>query len=247
MGELSAIHEAFIAGFLIGTAGSLHCLGMCGPLVLSIPMNSNSIGRFLYERLLYHFGRVSVYALLGTIGGSIGAVLALGRWQQGFSIFWGILMLVAAFYVSGKLKLTFISRIKFPFTSKVFMQSDAKNGSLRFLLMGMGNGLLPCGLVYIALAGSITGSGPSWGAAYMSAFGLGSVPVLMLVSWIGLKASNRIRPLMKRIVPYALFATGILLTLRGMDLGIPLISPQLKQTASQEQPIMECCKRPTHD
>ncbi len=245
MGELTSFSEAIVAGLLIGTAGSLHCLGMCGPLVLSLPMQSNSLWRFFSERLIYHFGRISIYAILGTIGGIIGGFLAIGRWQQTLSVFWGILLIVAALYVSGKLKLTFLSKLKLPFRNVMFEKAGRTPGILRFWITGMANGLLPCGLVYIALAGSLSGGNALWGATYMSAFGLGSVPVLLLVSWLGLRASDRLRPMMKRLVPYALFLTGILLTLRGMDLGIPMLSPELKQTASQKEQVMECCKKPS--
>ncbi len=246
MGEIASYGQAVIAGLLIGTAGSLHCLGMCGPLVLSLPVHSNSTFRFFTERLVYHVGRISVYATLGGIGGALGNVLSFGRWQQGISIILGTLMIVASFYVAGKIKLPFIERIKFSIGGKLMLHAGKRIGYARFFLMGLANGLLPCGLVYIALAGSLVGSNPVWGAIYMTSFGFGSVPVLLIVSWLGLKASNQLRPIMQRVVPYLLFTMGLLITLRGMDLGIPMISPQIKPTASQEQPQMECCNKPTH-
>lgn len=246
MGEISELSKAVIAGLLIGTAGSLHCLGMCGPLVLGLPIRGGNLARFFSERLVYHLGRISVYAVLGAFGGVLGGILNIGRWQQGISIFLGVIMVLAAFYTSGKLKLSFLERLKLPFSRELFKKSTTEMGYARFLLLGVANGLLPCGLVYIALAGSLAGSGPAWGAMYMSAFGLGSVPILIVISWLGLKASDKLRPMMKRIVQVALFLTGILLTLRGMDLGIPMISPQMKQTATKEQPQMECCSKPSH-
>lgn len=246
MGEIASLGQAIIAGLLIGTAGSLHCLGMCGPLVLSLPVNSNSTFGFFSERLVYHIGRISLYATLGGIGGALGSVLSLGRWQQGLSVFLGLLMIVTSFYVAGKIKLPFLERLKLSIGSKLLQNAGKRIGYSRFFLMGLANGLLPCGLVYIALAGSLVGSSPIWGALYMTAFGFGSVPVLLLVSWLGLKASNRLRPIMQRMMPYMLFIIGMLVTLRGMDLGIPMISPQIKQTATQEQPQMECCSKPSH-
>jgi sulfite exporter TauE/SafE len=127
--------------------------------------------------------------------------------------------------------------------------------SFKLLLLGSVNGLLPCGMVFIALMNAVTGGSPLNGAGAMVAFGLGTMPAMMIV---GIAANKMNRSLQLRInayIPYALTLVGLLVCLRGMNLNIPYISPSMKMAKKTEvskkckksnphqEVQMECCHR----
>ena len=92
-------------------------------------------------------------------------------------------------------------------------------------LIGLGNGLLPCGLVYLAIAGAIGAGSVSLGIAFMVCFGLGTLPMMLLISWIGNVFTLAIRNKMNKLIPYIIVIIGIIFILRGLTLGIPYLSP----------------------
>ena len=212
--------------FLLGLAGSLHCAGMCGPLALAVPATGAGRPGFLAGRLAYNAGRVLTYILLGAVFGLAGRTLALVGVQRWVSLGAGGLMLAALLFstrfgavgplVSG------VGWLKGVLGSLLRRRSVASVG-----LLGLVNGLLPCGLVYAAGAGAATLGTVAGGMGYMALFGLGTVP-LMLALGLGSRAfpvSLRLR--LQRLVPAALGVVGTLLVLRGLALGIPYISPDL--------------------
>jgi sulfite exporter TauE/SafE len=103
---------------------------------------------------------------------------------------------------------------------------DQRSGS--FFLLGMANGLLPCGMVYLAIAGALSTNQLTDGVFFMAAFGLGTLPALLALNWFGHLASIRLRNRMKQLTPYVIAVMGVLLILRGLNLGIPFISPVLE-------------------
>jgi hypothetical protein len=92
-------------------------------------------------------------------------------------------------------------------------------------LIGLLNGLLPCGLVYLAIAGAIGTGSVYFGIAFMVLFGLGTLPMMLLISWIGNLFTIAVRNTMNKIIPYIVVLIGVLFILRGLSLGIPYLSP----------------------
>jgi sulfite exporter TauE/SafE len=192
--------------------------------------------------LLYNTGRTITYALLGGIFGLAGMGFALGGLQQWVSIILGAVMILAVL----------IPRLRIA-GDKVAMLTDAFTGQLKkpfvrlfrirtyrsLFIIGLLNGFLPCGLVYIALAGVLLMSRIYEGAFYMIFFGLGTIPMMLAISVAGNIISQKFRKSLSKTIPLFIILLGILFILRGLNLGIPYISPKLSHDG--EKATMECC------
>jgi sulfite exporter TauE/SafE len=97
-----------------------------------------------------------------------------------------------------------------------------------YLLLGMANGLLPCGMVYVAIATALTTSTVNGSVLFMTMFGLGTLPAMMAIGYFGTSLSLNLRAAMRKAVPYGIALMAVVLILRGMNLGIPFISPVLQ-------------------
>lgn len=215
--------------FILGAAGSLHCVGMCGPLALALPGNANR-SRFITGRLLYNAGRVVTYAALGAIFGLIGETLVLAGLQRGLSIAagvillgWLILRLRPGLFTSAQI---FIPRLIAPLKTALAKQLRERSFTALFAV-GLLNGLLPCGLVYLALAAAAATGTAANGALSMIVFGSGTIPAMLAVSLFGQTLHAGIRAKFQRAVPVFVAALAVLFILRGLSLGIPYISPDL--------------------
>jgi len=222
-----------LAAFLLGLAGSLHCAAMCGPLILAVtaarrrsaPGAAPGSGqRDLLHPLAYHGGRLLTYAVLGAISGLIGAAVIFAGFQRWLSLAAGGLIVIGAFTTfRGKwtgLPAKFVLAAKTKFGA--LLQNRALGASA---LLGGLNGLLPCGLVYVACAAAATAGGVAGGMATMLAFGLGTAPMLLGLGFAG-RAIRWANPLhWRRLVLAGTTTVGLLLIVRGLDLGIPYLSP----------------------
>lgn len=219
-----------ISGFILGILGSMHCLGMCGPIALAIPHPSRNKLSMFADSVIYSGGRVMTYTILGLMFGAIGGTIKLAGYQQFLSIITGVGVLVVYFFPSGlkaKLKL---DRFSFGFSNKLrsyfrkLFMLKTKNS-----LFGIGllNGLLPCGLVYVALAGATANAGFIAGSSYMLAFGIGTMPMLTALNFSKSVVSPNIRLKITRLIPVGVALVGVILILRGLSLGIPFVSPVL--------------------
>ena len=225
------------AAILLGLMGSLHCMGMCGPLALALPVHQLPNGKRITAVALYNFGRAFTYALIGLVFGLAGWGIVMSGFQQYLSIILGVLFILAAIFpvLTRSFHFPLVDR----FVAKV-KQGMGKYLKARkvpaFFVLGILNGFLPCGLVYIALAGAVATGSPWEGALFMGIFGLGTMPVMFAIPLLGNllkpKALNRLR----KLIPVTLALFGILLLLRGLDLGIPYISPEMTESGS-----MKCC------
>jgi len=216
----------------LGLAGSLHCLGMCGPLALALPANRDaSRARRALGRLLYNLGRTVTYTVFGLFAGALGRVLHLAGWQQAVSITFGLLLLATVFLSSRHVPDRILRAVYRPVQR--LLGRILNRGSLSGLFQtGLLNGLLPCGLVYTALAAAALQHTPAAGALYMTFFGLGTIPLMFALSLGGLGLrSPRFRPVLDRVIPAVTCTVAILLILRGMSLGIPFVSPDLQAGA----------------
>ncbi|MBM2814850.1 MAG: hypothetical protein HW421_1612 [Ignavibacteria bacterium] len=218
-----------IGGFIFAFLLSIHCIGMCGPIALAVPAVGKSGIDKLSDGALYSFGRIITYTLLGALFGSIGAAFRIAGLQESLSIAAGIFLLAMIFFNPQGTN-TFLN--KFPLTAafntrfqRLFRKilNRGKRGTL--LIIGLLNGLLPCGLVYSGLTYALAQADPFRSALYMFGFGLGTTPAML-----GIFLSKEFIPMRSRlklvkIIPYGLALMGILLILRGLSLGIPYISP----------------------
>lgn len=230
----------FIIGLGIGIAGSFHCVGMCGPLALSLPLNTNSNLLRTILITLYNLGRTFTYFLLGLLFGSIGNTFSLVGYQQLISIVIGVVILLLLIFgkilePNTKLFSGFYNYVK-RILGKL-LTSDKNMFS--YFLIGMVNGLLPCGLVYLAIASAVATGSVLGGGVLMLGFGLGTVPMLFILMLAGRYISLAIRQKMRQLVPVFVGLMAFLMILRGLNLGIPYISPAFSKTDKKE--VIGCC------
>lgn len=225
-----------ISGFTLGAAGSLHCVGMCGPLSLALPVHHLSKAEKFFSLLLYQTGRILTYSIIGLLFGLAGRRIYIAGYQQWFSIGLGIIVVgLAVLYFLQKraVHVGFFSKFYLFVQSLIvkLLRSSAGPGS--FLLLGMANGLLPCGMIYIALASTLSFSAVNESVVFMAMFGAGTIPAMMLVAYAGQAMKFELRLLLRKAVPFFILSMGVLLILRGMNLGIPFISPELPDAAGK--------------
>jgi sulfite exporter TauE/SafE len=225
-------------GLAIGFLGSLHCIGMCGPIALALPRQNGSRLRLLLGRILYNSGRVLTYGLLGIAAGLLGEVVRFASLQQALSITAGVALLLAVFLPSRLARRVIpgnlVDRLVVRFTKAAGVLFKSRTIGALFAI-GFLNGLLPCGLVYVALAGAAATGDKLAGGTFMILFGLGTVPVMVAVSLVGPLLSVRLRRALTRLIPVGAVALAALLILRGMSLGIPYISPRLDSDRAMHQ------------
>lgn len=210
---------------MLGLVGSAHCAGMCGPLVLALPAADRS-AQFFAGRFAYNSGRILTYSLLGAIFGWIGQSLVLLGVQRWLSIALGFVLLVSLFSSRRLGLLRPVTAIVDLLKRK--MGTLLRQRSLTSLLMlGLLNGFLPCGLVYVACAGATATNRLSSGLEYMALFGLGTVPMLLAISVSGRLVPPAWRVHLRKAIPVSIFIVASMLIFRGMGLGIPYLSPDL--------------------
>jgi sulfite exporter TauE/SafE len=217
--------EQYLA-FMIGLLGSVHCIGMCGPLAFSVPSLREGMGYLVFDKVLYQGGRIFSYCVLGVIIGLIGQQIWMSGLQQGISIFTGILILLAASSRIFKFSLGRQSNFMLKPFNKLFGYAFKHKAN------HMINGLLPCGFVYLALAGAVNTGAVTRAVAYMFWFGLGTAP-LMFIATLGVGLTGNImRMRINKIIPFMMLFLGVWFILRGMDLNIPYLSPSQPSTTA---------------
>ena len=210
----------------LGLLGSLHCAAMCGPLMLALPVPPGGPARFVAGRIIYQLGRVATYCLLGVAAGLVGKSIFLAGLQRSLSIGLGVAILLG-FLISKKISLS-APVVRLIVVLKAAMSSQLQRRSLRSLaLLGMLNGLLPCGLVYVAMAGAVSLGSLLDGIFYMAVFGLGTLPTMLGISLSGKLFPIALRRKLRGAIPAGVCLLAGLLILRGMALGIPFVSPAL--------------------
>ena len=219
------------AGLIIGFIGSFHCIGMCGPIALALPIPDSSNFKFFAGRIIYNLGRVFSYALMGILLGFIGEKLVLSGFQQILSISLGILIIIIVIipqrYRNKILAINFIQKLLIPLKKSI--GSLFKQKSLpSFLSIGFLNGFLPCGLVYVGLAGAISTGNAFNGMLFMIFFGLGTFPAMFAVSIFSKFIKLNLRQKISKLAPVIAIFLAALFILRGMNLGIPYVSPKIK-------------------
>lgn len=242
------------AGFILGLFGSLHCLGMCGPIALSIPHTNYGKFSLIADNILYNFGRILTYTFLGALAGTIGAGIKLAGFQETVSLIMGIILLLYLIIPkkakTSFLSLSFIKNISEFFTAlfQKFLVNPKKSS---LFIIGILNGFLPCGLVYVALAASLAGTADTLKSAlFMALFGLGTTPIMAFVYSVKKFISTELKRKFTRLIPIGIAVLAIILILRGLSLGIKYVSPSLPDTLKVKKSVVienhssgKCCEK----
>lgn len=217
-----------ITALVMGLVGSLHCLTMCGPLLMLVHR-----GRSGKDQILYHGARIFIYVVMGALVGTLGKVIEWGSSQQALSLTVGALMIIGVWFATG-------NRRTWPPVSwlqRKIGRLQSKNVAKSMVMWGALNGLLPCGLTYVAVAASMAQADAWQSALYMMVFGMGTLPILTVL----LKSKDYLSPYLNlgtKALRYTTIAVGMLLMVRGMGLGVPYLSPSFDQS----QEAITICK-----
>lgn len=221
--------QIFIAAFGIGLLSSFHCVGMCGAIAFSIPSSGHSFIKKAIHIVAYNLGRIITYACLGVVFGLLGRQINILGFQRWFSIVAGVAILICIIQANVQSK-----AIRFRVIDKMYSWVQQliglfiKKKSIEgVFLLGMANGLLPCGLVYLAITGALAAGTIAGAAGFMASFGLGTLPAMFLVSYFGVFISVGIRNTIKKAMPFVIAFMAVMLILRGIGLGIPILSPSI--------------------
>lgn len=223
---------------LFGLISSLHCVGMCGPIALMLPVDRNNEAKRILQIITYSFGRITAYASLGFVFGILGKGFFLAGIQQQLSIAVGIVMIVIAVVPEKEFAKYNFSKPIYKIISKVktTLGKQFKKKSFRSLfIIGLLNGFLPCGMVYVALFGALAMNSIEIGILYMVLFGMGTIPLMSLVTYVSNIFSVSLRSKLQKIIPVITVCIGILFIMRGLGLSIPFISPSTLDLFVQEE------------
>ena len=213
---------------ILGFAGSFHCVGMCGPIAMSIPRSSSGFGALTFNAVIYNSGRIFVYGLLGLLFGTLGTQISIAGFQGWTSISLGVLMVVIVI-----LNRYFKTHSR-PSVYKKLTQTISiyygllirRNSRTALLGMGLLNGVLPCAFVYSGLAVAALTESPFHSMFYMMLFGIGTFPAMYFMYLSPSVISLNLRNSIKKMVPFLAFSLGIFLIIRGailQDLYLPRI------------------------
>ena len=210
-----------LAGALLGLLGSGHCVAMCGPLILAVgtPAREQPLPARLVRVGSYHAGRVSTYAMLGVVAGAAGSLMALAGLGRVLALGAGMLLIVAGL---GPALLRRWPAWTGPWMGVVARAGAAARGWQAShpitgpFAAGLANGLLPCGMVYAALATALAAGTIEQAIWTMAAFGAGTVPALAGLSLGAAQISPDWRRWLSRAAPIGLALVGVLLLVRGL-------------------------------
>jgi uncharacterized protein len=226
-----------LAGFAFGFLGSLHCIGMCGPIVLALPVGTQGMFRYTVGRLLYNFGRVVTYSVMGGLIGLIGAGLSLAVLQRNISILAGgtvLLVFLAQRLSRGTLHIPSAFGGLLPKIQGRIASLLKKDALPPLFFLGLLNGLLPCGFVYLAITAAAVTADVTRGMMFMAGFGFGTMPAMVGFSFFPRLISPGLRSRISRVLPAFTVFIGVLLIVRGLNLGIPFISPKLSSGSTPQ-------------
>mgnify|MGYP003562658414 CR=1 FL=1 len=209
----------------------MHCLGMCGPIAFALPLDRSSRFTEFLGAFSYNLGRIVTYAILGVLFGAIGKSLVMAGAQRTLSIAAGVFMLLSVFAPILFKRLT-LNNISYRYITKLqgwFATLFRRSSPESLFTIGILNGLLPCAMVYLGLAGAVAEGSALEGSLFMIVFGLGTLPMMYGASTIGTLLSSERRAKLQRFLPVLITILGILFILRGMNLGIHYVSPEIKR------------------
>ena len=207
-----------LTAFLFGFMGSFHCAGMCGPIALALPKKGQ--GTELEGKIFYNIGRIITYSILGAIIGLFGRSLMLTGFQKTVSIISGVsIVLIAGVpLISSKIKP--FNGVFYKLTSaikKIFRKLLHSDSRFSLLAIGLANGILPCGFVYLALGASLAMGSVGGSMGYMALFGLGTAPMMLFLALSGQMLNFKFQRFIRLAVPYIALVLGVWLIFRGIN------------------------------
>jgi sulfite exporter TauE/SafE len=227
----------------LGFLGSFHCVGMCGPIALALPIGKWGTADKIIGILLYNLGRVFTYGFVGILFGAIGRGFSLVGLQQAVSVILGVCTMAVVIMpsrVSSRLDVV-TERIPYlPVVKRTISSLFKQRTFPSLVLIGVLNGLLPCGFVYMAMAGAIATASILSGAGFMVLFGIGTIPAMFLAAFSSHLFPLNVRMRIRRMVPVFMFMIGAILIVRGMNLGVPYMSPKFDSHGHIQK---SCCQR----
>lgn len=219
-----------LAAFVFGLLGGAHCIGMCGgimsALTFAVPPSMRHPARLTGLLLGYNIGRISSYMMAGALVAGLGTLLALtplaGRFLQGFA---AVMLILMALYIAdwwkGLLKVEAVGKRLWRHLEPLGRRLIPVVRIPQAVMLGAIWGWLPCGLVYSMLAWSLAIADPLQGAALMGAFGLGTLPALLVTGIAARQLSGLIRHRATRaiaalsIIAFALWQLWALTNMSG--------------------------------
>jgi sulfite exporter TauE/SafE len=238
--------SALPLAFLLGLMGSLHCAVMCGPIMLSLPLTSGGGDQSILAKwsgfgqlILYQLGRVLTYTILGIIVGVVSSSVTVLISQETFSFVLGFCLIAfTILYVMGK-RFKTLANLQLKLIAPISSLMGRLYGMpLWGFFAGMLNGVIPCGMVYLALATALgTGSIQS-STKFMFLFGLGTMPLMLVVSLGGIYLKGYFRFNSAKFIPWVTIVVGVLFIMRSASLGIPFLSPNLQ--GHKKTTVAEC-------
>lgn len=207
-----------LSAWVMGFVGSTHCIGMCGPLAMSLPIVGNSTFDRLFSALVYNLGRITTYAFYGSLIGITQTLFVPFVFQHELSIIMGILLILLSLYFIffQKTVRVFNNNKFYQWVTKTLGVLYQKSSLQNIFLIGTLNGLLPCGLVYLALASAFATGTAFKSILFMSFFGLGTLPAMWSMVFFANYFSPMIRSYLRKVYPFIFAITGIMLIVRGM-------------------------------
>jgi sulfite exporter TauE/SafE len=232
----------FLSAIIFGLLGSFHCIGMCGPIAFMLPVDRKKPVKTFFQILSYHLGRLFTYSLIGLLFGFLGKGFYFFGFQQQLSIIVGVSMILVVLFPKVFQKISIsknISKVIFKIKNSLGKELK-KKGNDTFFTIGFLNGFLPCGLVYMAIFGALATSNAFSGSLYMFLFGLGTIPLMTAVVYLGRFAKGNFRKNIQKAIPILVIFIGTLFILRGLGLGIPYISPLKPILSSAASSVSGC-------
>lgn len=230
-----------LSAIIMGLLGSLHCVGMCGPIAFMLPVERNNEAKKFMQIFVYHFGRLLAYGTIGLVFGMLGKGLYVFGMQQKLSIIIGAVMIAVVLIPYKTFSKYNLSQPFYKLIAKIkgrLGQQLKKKTPDTFLTIGFLNGFLPCGLVYMALFGAIAMGNAIQGVLYMVLFGLGTIPLMTTAVYFSSLLKGVARQNVRKLIPVFVIIIGALFIVRGLGLGIPYISP--KPVVELVSSTMEC-------
>ena len=203
-----------------------HCIGMCGGIVVAystikIDPKSSKVSQSV-AHLLYSFGRVLTYSILGALFGALGGVVLFSNNANGgLLIFAGIVMILAGLSLMGKIK--FLTLIEHSLSSSSVYKNAFKSllnskSNLSFFVLGMLNGLLPCGFVYFFAITAASTADPLYGAFVMFIFGISTIPAMFAIGFLSsLASATSFRNMMMSLSSVAVILYGAYTIYNGYE------------------------------
>ena len=211
----------WITALLLGFAGSMHCIGMCSPLAMAV---ASGRPRVVLNRAIYNAGRILVYAMAGAMVAGAGMMLPFHNYQNIISMMLGVALLLIG--------CTGIKTVRIPgvtgaaqavasLVKRIFSDYMKTKTALRLFLLGALNGMLPCGLTFIALTSCLTLRGPVDGFNFMLLFGAGTLPVMLGFTSFLPTLVKKFNWSLPKVTTSMLIVSGIVLIARVFIIHIP--------------------------